>query len=53
MSKYFTPNGRNIDGIGIEPDVEIELDNKKVIKKGEKKIDNQVDKAIEIIKSKK
>lgn len=53
VSKYFTPNGRNIDGIGIEPDVEIELDNKKVIKKGEKKIDNQVDKAIEIIKSKK
>ena len=25
-SEYFTPNGENIHGIGIEPDVTIELD---------------------------
>lgn len=26
VSKYFTPNGRNIHGIGIEPDIIVELD---------------------------
>ncbi len=26
FAQYFTPNGRNINGIGIEPDVYIELD---------------------------
>jgi carboxyl-terminal processing protease len=26
MAKYFTPAGNDIHGIGIEPDVEVELD---------------------------
>lgn len=26
VSEYFTPNGRNIHGVGIEPDVEIEYE---------------------------
>lgn len=26
IAKYYTPNGRSIDGIGIEPDVEVKLD---------------------------
>lgn len=52
-SKYYTPNGRNIHGTGIEPDVMIELDEslkQKVVI--EKKDDNQLQKAIEIIKQK-
>ena len=27
IAKYYTPLGRSIDGTGIEPDVEVELDN--------------------------
>jgi carboxyl-terminal processing protease len=50
VSKYYTPNGKNIHGIGIKPDVEVQLDEalrtKPVI---EKKEDNQLKKAIEII----
>ncbi len=53
ISKYYTPNGYNIHGIGIEPDVEIELDDtlktQAVITHDE---DNQLQKAIEIIKEK-
>jgi carboxyl-terminal processing protease len=53
VSKYYTPNGKNIHGIGIEPDVTIELDDalkqKVVIEKAE---DNQLQKAIELIKDK-
>lgn len=50
VSKYYTPNGKNIHGIGIKPDVEIELKeelrNKVVIEKDK---DNQLKKGIEII----
>lgn len=50
-SKYFTPNGRNIHGTGLEPDVTVELDdevkNKIVITKKE---DNQLQAAIEEMK---
>lgn len=50
-SKYFTPNGRNIHGTGLEPDVEVELDealkNKIVVTKKE---DNQLQAAIEEMK---
>ncbi|MGB8454250.1 MAG: S41 family peptidase [Anaerocolumna sp.] len=53
VSKYYTPNGKNIHGIGIKPDVTVELDDKLkqqvVIKKEE---DNQLQKAIEIIMDK-
>lgn len=50
VSKYFTPKGRNIHKIGIEPDVKVELKEglrQKVVI--EKKDDNQLQKAIDII----
>ncbi|WP_099469123.1 S41 family peptidase [Konateibacter massiliensis] len=53
ISKYYTPNGYNIHGIGIEPDVELELDDslrtQAVIAHDE---DNQLQKALEIINQK-
>ena len=53
VSKYFTPNGRNIHGLGIEPDVKVELDEslkQQVVIDKDK--DNQLLKAIEIINEK-
>lgn len=49
-AKYYTPSGRNIDGIGIEPDVKVELDLKQTIKSDDGDIDNQLKKAIDIVK---
>lgn len=46
-SEYFTPNGTNIHGIGVEPDVEIEYEYDET----DPKKDNQLEKAIEILKS--
>jgi carboxyl-terminal processing protease len=46
ISSYYTPNGTNINGVGIEPDVEIELDTEAYAKDG---TDNQLDKAVEIL----
>lgn len=48
-SEYFTPNGRNIHGIGIEPDVTIEYK----YDEANPNADNQLDKAIEMLNSKK
>lgn len=50
VSKYYTPNGRNIHGTGINPDVEVELDRTK-IKDGKllKEEDSQLKKAIEVV----
>ena len=51
ISKYYTPNGTDIHKKGIEPDVKVELDEelwKKVVIEEEE--DNQLQKAIEIIK---
>lgn len=45
ISEYFTPNGRNIHGIGIEPDVAIEYE----YDLEEPDADNQLEKAIEIV----
>lgn len=53
ISKYYTPNGRNIHGTGIKPDVEIELDEamlKEVVIPIDK--DNQLQKAISLLKKK-
>lgn len=47
ISNYFTPNGNDINGVGITPDVEIALDSQKYNEDG---TDNQLNKAIEIIK---
>ena len=50
VAKYFTPKGNDIHQVGIEPDVEVELDEalkqKVTIEKSE---DNQLQKAIEIL----
>ena len=50
VSKYYTPNGINIHGTGIEPDVIEEL-NPEAVKDGrlERKEDNQLDKALDVI----
>ena len=50
VSRYYTPNGINIHGTGIEPDVEVKLD-EKAIKDGklDRKEDNQLDKALDVI----
>ena len=53
VSRYYTPNGINIHGTGIEPDVEVKL-NEKAIKDGklDRKEDNQLDKALDVITDK-
>ena len=48
VSSYYTPNGVNIHGIGIDPDVEIEYDAEAAT--GEDKVDNQLEKAVEVMK---
>ena len=50
VSKYYTPNGVNIHGTGIKPDVVEEL-NKEALKDGklERKEDNQLDKALDVV----
>lgn len=46
VSEYFTPKGRNINGKGITPDVEVEYE----LDENDLKADNQLDKAIEVLK---
>jgi len=46
VSNYYTPNGNNIHGIGIEPDVEVEYDADAYAKD---KTDNQLEKAVEVM----
>lgn len=45
VSSYFTPSGKNIHGIGIEPDVEVEFDADLY----QQDIDNQLEKAKEVL----
>ncbi len=49
ISAYYTPSGHNIQGTGIEPDVEMELDRDLYDKTGQ---DTQLEKGIEILKQK-
>lgn len=52
ISEYFTPNGINIHGIGIEPDIVVELpDDVDVIGVDNIDGDLQLQKAIDVIKS--
>ncbi|MBF4695363.1 S41 family peptidase [Fusibacter ferrireducens] len=52
-SEYFTPSGKNIHKIGIEPDVVVPLDeNYNKIENPTDEDDNQLQKAIEILKEK-
>lgn len=48
-AEYFTPSGSNIQGIGIEPDIEIELDQEALKDGYEKEKDNQLNKALEVM----
>ncbi len=47
IAEYFTPNGRNIDGEGITPDIEVEYEPDE----SNPDKDNQLDRAIETLKS--
>ena len=47
ISSYYTPNGTNIHGIGIEPDVVCEFDSERYY--SEEKYDNQLEEAKELI----
>ena len=51
MSGYFTPNGRNIHKIGIEPDIVCEFDGT-LYYDTENPIDTQLEKAKEVLKEK-
>ena len=54
-ARYFTPSGECIHGVGIEPDVEVELDEDVVTRYGINNLpheqDAQLQKAIELIKN--
>ena len=47
ISNYFTPAGNDINGVGVEPDIEVELDSEQMKEDG---TDNQLQRAIEVIK---
>ena len=50
VSNYYTPNGVNINGVGIEPDETVKLDEKLLEKGGfTRQEDNQLQKAVEIL----
>ncbi|MCR5720404.1 MAG: S41 family peptidase [Lachnospiraceae bacterium] len=51
ISSYYTPSGKNIHGIGIEPDVECELDTDAYYDE-ENPVDTQLEKAKEVLKEK-
>lgn len=46
ISNYYTPNGNNIHGVGVEPDEVLEFDSEAYIKDG---TDNQLERAKEIL----
>ena len=48
ISTYFTPKGNNIHGVGVTPDVEVELDADKYYDEG---VDTQIEKALEILRA--
>ena len=48
ISSYFTPNGRNIHKVGIEPDVVCEFDSEAYYDE-ENPVDNQLEKAKEVL----
>lgn len=49
ISSYYTPNGTNIHGIGIEPDVVCEFDSERYY--SDEKYDNQLESAKELLES--
>lgn len=51
ISSYFTPNGNNIHGVGIAPDIECEFDGEAYYNT-ENPVDNQLEKAKEVLREK-
>lgn len=45
IAEYYTPSGRSINGVGVEPDVEVEYE----YNAENPEADNQLDKALEVI----
>ena len=52
ISKYYTPNGENIDKIGINPDIVVEYPKELAEKPYDRAADPQFNKALEVIKDK-
>lgn len=51
-SKYYCPNGENIHGKGIEPDINVELSEEVLSQEYSRDIDTQFQKALEVIRQK-
>ena len=51
-SKYYCPNGENIHGKGIEPDITVELSEEALSQEYSRDIDTQFQKALEVIREK-
>ena len=51
-SKYYCPNGENIHGKGIEPDINVELSEEVLSQEYSRDIDTQFQKALEVIREK-
>lgn len=51
-SKYYTPNGENIHGTGIEPDITVEIPEEILHQDYDRSIDPQFQKALEVIREK-
>ncbi len=47
IAKWLTPSGHLIEGVGLEPDITVELNLEEYLEKGE---DKQLDKAVELLK---
>lgn len=47
IAEYYTPSGRSINGIGVEPDVEVEYK----YDENDPAADNQLDRAIEVVRN--
>ena len=45
IAEYYTPNGRSINGTGVEPDVEVEYE----YDAENLEADNQLEKALEVV----
>jgi carboxyl-terminal processing protease len=51
IANYYTPNGNNIHKIGVEPDVEVKLDESLLNRSYTKEEDNQIAEALKILQN--
>ena len=47
IAEYYTPSGRSINGVGVEPDVEVEYE----YDENDPESDNQLDRAMDVVRS--